>query len=117
MNIKFLVSSLITVVFMSGCTQTAFPTDGTSDSWQTFGYEQSKKGYMKKTPEELSVNDAALETAYSKGYEKGRIEYCAQDAYKLGIMGKSYLGICDDLDWRFRMKYNDGRSNQSLGRL
>ncbi len=43
MNIKFLVSSLITVVFMSGCTQTAFPTDGTSDSWQTFGYEQFKK--------------------------------------------------------------------------
>lgn len=117
MNIKVGISSVISLLFLSACAQTAFPTDGNSGSWQTFGYEQSMKGYMKKSASELGVEEKSLQNAYSEGYEKGRIEYCTQDAYKLGIMGKSYLGICDDLDWRFRMRYNDGRSNQSLGRL
>ncbi|WP_234495313.1 DUF2799 domain-containing protein [Vibrio maritimus] len=111
------IAGILIFLLIAGCTSTNFPTDGSVDSWNQFGYVEAKKGYSKKDQDYLQLSEQTLFDAYSKGYEKGRAEFCEQDAYKLGIMGKPYTGICDELDWRFRMRYNDGRSNQSLGRL
>ncbi len=111
------LGAILLTMILAGCAATNLPTDGSTESWSQFGYEEGQKGFIKKDQEWLELKEESLFAAYSDGYEKGREEYCSQDAYKLGIMGKPYAGVCDELDWRFRMRYNDGRSNQSLGRL
>ena len=117
---KYIKTVLLPFFFFSvllGCAQTKGPEDGTAESWQAFGLAEATKGYMKKSPDDFESISSDLYKAYTVGYEEGRQEYCQQDAYKLGIMGKPYTGICDDLDWKFRMRFNDGRVNQSMGRL
>lgn len=51
--------------------------------------------------------------AYQKGYQEGKQEYCEQSAYMLGVVGRPYFGICDDVDPFFQHDYDAGRMSSA----
>lgn len=108
---------LWTVFFLAGCTTLPYPEGNDASAWNDYGYQDAIKGYHKKSESKISQERAGVFEFYSEGYEKGRKEFCSQDAYKLGISGQPYTGLCDELDWRFRLDFNDGRANRSIGRI
>ncbi|WP_241033852.1 DUF2799 domain-containing protein [Vibrio maerlii] len=113
----------VTFIFMLvGCSQPE-PLANNSETWRQFGVDQAQKGWLKKSETKMAKYSSSeavnqeLFMAYSEGYEEGRAAYCQQDAYLLGITGRTYLGICDELDWRFRQDYDTGRASKPSGRM
>jgi len=51
--------------------------------------------------------------AYQNGYQEGKQEYCEQSAYMLGVVGRPYFGICDDVDPFFQHDYDAGRMSSA----
>ncbi|MBO0216953.1 DUF2799 domain-containing protein, partial [Vibrio sp. Vb2880] len=43
----------------------------------------------------------------------GKQEYCEQSAYMLGVIGRPYFGICDDVDPFFQHDYDAGRMSSA----
>ena len=112
---------LLVSLLLIGCVQTSLPIASTVDAWQAFGTERALNGNIKLSEASLvkMMNDSGLEAslyaAYSQGYEAGRAEYCAQNAYILGVKGQQYLGICDQINIWFRDDYNAGRHSMAGG--
>ncbi|EKM22141.1 hypothetical protein VCHENC03_3280 [Vibrio sp. HENC-03] len=77
--------------------------------WKQYGMQRAEAGDTKLSMQEFNKDDE-LYMAYSNGYESGRANYCAQDAFTLGESRRYYRGICDDLDDRFRREYELGRT-------
>ncbi|MGF1747545.1 DUF2799 domain-containing protein [Vibrio cionasavignyae] len=111
------VAILGVVTLFFGCSQTVYPLSNNAEEWVSFGYEQAKKGNLKQAKSDLKEYGEPQYIHYSEGYEQGRNEYCQQDAFRLGRSRQPYKGICDELDWRFRLDFNDGRANRSFGQF
>ncbi|WGW00651.1 DUF2799 domain-containing protein [Vibrio sp. YMD68] len=111
---------LLVVLFMVGCAQVQTPDSYAVNDWAEFGKQRAIDGQLydsqsrlNKLDEKGVLNDN-LYMAYDKGYQEGKAEYCAQDARMLGVSGKPYRGICDDVNVFFRADYDSGRESGSL---
>ncbi len=95
------------IVVLSGCSaQHGMPM--ANQSWHDFGYDQAMNGQAKQMMSSAGASDSNY-AQYSEGYEMGRSEFCKQDAFRAGFLGKSYQGICDNIDTSFHAKYQEGR--------
>ncbi|MGR4989650.1 DUF2799 domain-containing protein [Vibrio rotiferianus] len=107
------VSALL-LIFLVGCSNTMLPTATSDDvDWEKYGMMAAESGEVKLSENEFAaqgIDDGATYMAYSSGYEAGRGQYCAQDAFSLGESRRYYRGICDDLNDRFRREYELGRT-------
>ncbi|TXY29864.1 DUF2799 domain-containing protein [Vibrio mimicus] len=110
-----MMKKLLWVVLLSGCATVEVPPTGSPAAWEAFGQQQGEQGKIKLTQaqmlkqDEQQLMDEQLYQAYSQGYEQGRQQYCQQSAYLLGVSGKYYLGVCDDINIWFRQDYASGR--------
>lgn len=90
---------------MMGCASETVDLS-TVTNWQKFGFEQAIKGEKMLAESAISAEDMVL---YKQGYAVGKSAYCDQDAYKLGMRGRNYNGICDDVSDDFKTQYELGR--------
>ncbi|MCX2788426.1 DUF2799 domain-containing protein [Vibrio sp. Sgm 5] len=97
------------LLLLVGCSSTIPPSSNDSMEWKQYGMQQAEAGDTKLSMQEFNNGDE-LYVAYSNGYEAGRSNYCAQDAFSLGESRRYYRGICDDVDDRFRREYELGRT-------
>ncbi|MGF1871203.1 DUF2799 domain-containing protein [Photobacterium indicum] len=107
------------LALLVGCANQNVPPLGTASDWQDYGSERANSGNTKQSETQLKALDSLSTlnkdtlSAYDKGYEQGRAEYCRQSAYILGMKGIMYNGICDQLDWTFREDYVSGRKSSA----
>ncbi len=92
----------IAVAVLAGCSAQPDTTSFTSTDWQAYGYEEGLAG------REQLVSVSGDSSAYIQGYEQGRQEYCAQDAFELGKLQRPYHGVCDTVNPDFRAAYVEG---------
>ncbi|UPQ88273.1 DUF2799 domain-containing protein [Vibrio sinaloensis] len=115
MKVKLILLSILLV----GCSSQPIPLSSSTQDWRDFGQQQAQMGWLKQSQSALakqrsdSVLDSELYLAYDSGYEVGRNNYCQQDARMLGVVGKPYLGICDQLDPFFYQDYMSGRTSSA----
>lgn len=102
-------------IFLTACVTQPIPQSSLSEEWKRYGEHQALRGLVMQSEHHLNRSGARelmseeLYSAYQAGYNKGKTEYCQQDARSLGRMLKPYYGICDDVDPFFRKDYNSGR--------
>ncbi|MDF2153207.1 DUF2799 domain-containing protein [Vibrio sp. CAU 1672] len=101
--------SPVLMLVLAGCASSQAPSSNDSMEWQQYGIQRAEAGYTKLAEHEFHKDDE-LYAAYSKGYEAGRKNYCAQDAFSLGESTRYYRGICDDVDDRFHREYELGKT-------
>ncbi|MGR5058166.1 DUF2799 domain-containing protein [Vibrio rotiferianus] len=101
--------SPIILLMLVGCSNSTPPSGTDSMQWNQYGMQRAEAGDTKLSMQELNKDDE-LYMAYSNGYETGRANYCAQDAFSLGESRRYYRGICDEIDGRFRREYELGRT-------
>ncbi|MGF1697391.1 DUF2799 domain-containing protein [Vibrio lamellibrachiae] len=108
---------LLVVLFTVGCAQLMTPESIAEADWAEFGKQRGLDGQLFHSQERLAKHDSQdiltdeLYMAYSTGYDEGKVEYCSQSAHMLGVMGKPYRGVCDDIKTFFRQDYNSGRES------
>ncbi|WP_047046917.1 DUF2799 domain-containing protein [Vibrio mexicanus] len=102
---KAKLSLLIAGFVLAGCSTTGTSMD-TVDNWQKYGFDQAVAGKVMIEQNEFTAEDYAL---YEEGYVVGQKVYCSQDPYKVGMVGKIYNGICDELSDDFQTQYELGR--------
>ncbi|SDH31595.1 Protein of unknown function [Vibrio xiamenensis] len=95
------------VLVLAGCSAQQHSMPMANQNWQDFGYEQAMDGQAKQMMSSLSISDQ-MYAQYSDGYEMGRTKFCGQDAFRVGFLGKSYQGICDNIDASFHDEYQEG---------
>ncbi|MGL0815768.1 DUF2799 domain-containing protein [Vibrio vulnificus] len=109
------------LLLLTGCVQTPLPQSEQALDWHTFGVESALEGKMALSearllklaePRNLSAN---LLASYQAGYQEGKQQYCQQNAYMLGVIGKPYYGICDDVDPFFKQDYLSGKMSTAGG--
>lgn len=107
----------LTLMLLVGCAQVPLPLSEQAADWHRFGEETALEGKIAFSetrlltlaqPRELS---ASLLMSYQAGYQEGKQRYCQQNPYMLGVIGKPYYGICDDLDPFFKQDYVSGRTS------
>ncbi|MDN2482172.1 DUF2799 domain-containing protein [Vibrio agarivorans] len=109
------------LLLLSACSTVMTPDSVQKSDWQAFGLEQGEKGLIKLSQNKLQDKDTTgqfnsdLYLAYSDGYEVGRGEYCQQSAYMLGVTGRPYYGVCDNINIWFRQDYQSGRLSTAGG--
>ena len=101
--------SPIILLLLVGCSNSTPPSGTDSMQWNQYGMQRAEAGDTKLSMQELNKDDE-LYMAYSNGYETGRDNYCAQEAFSLGESRRYYRGICDEIDDRFRREYELGRT-------
>ncbi|PQJ89031.1 DUF2799 domain-containing protein [Aliivibrio sifiae] len=117
---KILIVS-IAALLLAACSSTPPPTSMLDSDWQQFGYDRAIKGLIVQSDSKLNnlLTGSELKEnnyqAYLMGYKNGQTEYCEQSAYILGVVGKPYNGICDQIDWTFSQDYNSGRHSTAGG--
>lgn len=105
------------LLLLAGCASQPTPVSSVESDWYDFGQSRGEKGYFQQSEKQLAKLDQDnylnqdLYSAYVAGYEDGRRSYCGQNAYMLGVTGKPYLGVCDQLDPFFRQDYMSGRNS------
>lgn len=105
------------LMLLVGCASQPTPLSSAQGDWFDYGQARAEKGYLQQSEKQLAKLDQGnylnqeLYTAYTMGYENGRESYCGQNAYMLGVTGKPYLGICDQLDPFFNQDYISGRNS------
>lgn len=110
-----LVIPAVVVLMLSACVQTRLPSSMDAADWRAFGKQSALDGLRALSEEriaELGNSNKAppeLIMAYQAGYQEGKQEYCEQSAYMLGVIGRPYFGICDDVDPFFQRDYDAGR--------
>jgi len=111
MKIQFVLATLL----LAGCATQPPPLSNTEGDWSDYGKQRAEQGFLKQSEAKLAKMDQGgvfsqeLYLAYVNGYEQGRLEYCSQSAYMLGVRGKPYMGICDRIDPFFQQDYMSGR--------
>ncbi|MFA0086934.1 DUF2799 domain-containing protein [Vibrio sp. 10N.261.51.F12] len=102
---------------MAGCVQLQPPIATESQAWQDFGQAWALKGYVIKSDNELKEDSPPLTSAqykaYQVGYQAGKDEYCQQDPFVMGLNGRIYYGICNDVNRRFSEEYNRGKQSRA----
>ncbi|MEH0743074.1 DUF2799 domain-containing protein [Vibrio cholerae] len=104
-------------LLITGCTTVTTPTSNVDQDWYQFGVDRGENGLLNLSQSKLAKADEAgylnddRYAAYLAGYEQGRGQYCQQNAYMLGVMGKPYYGVCDRLDPFFQQDYVSGRTS------
>ncbi|OHY90118.1 hypothetical protein BI375_07675 [Vibrio rotiferianus] len=101
--------SPIILLLLVGCSNSTPPSGTDNMQWNQYGMQRAEAGDTKLSMQELNKDDE-LYMAYSNGYETGRANYCAQDAFSLGESRRYYRGICDEIDDRFRREYELGKT-------
>ncbi len=110
------------IFLLAGCSALPIPQSGSVTDWKAYGEQRGQKGLLKQTESRLAKQDKtgtfnrALYAAYLEGYQQGRLIYCEQNPYMLGVVGKPYYGVCDDLNPFYYQDYMSGRS-ATAGRL
>ena len=111
MKLQFVLVALM----LAGCVTQPPPLSNIEGDWSDYGKQRAEQGFLKQSEAKLAELDQGgvfsqeLYLAYSNGYEQGRVEYCNQSAYMLGVKGKPYLGICQRIDPFFQQDYMSGR--------
>ena len=111
MKLQFVLVALM----LAGCVTQPPPLSNIEGDWSDYGKQRAEQGFLKQSEAKLAELDQGgvfsqeLYRAYSNGYEQGRVEYCNQSAYMLGVKGKPYLGICQRIDPFFQQDYMSGR--------
>ncbi|MCF7509243.1 MULTISPECIES: DUF2799 domain-containing protein [Vibrio] len=106
-------------LLLAACAQTTLPTSNNVTDWQVFGKQSALDGLRELSEERIAklddVNHVTPELimAYQAGYQQGKQEYCEQSAYMLGVIGRPYFGICDDVDPFFQHDYDAGRMSSA----
>ncbi|ANP63557.1 MULTISPECIES: DUF2799 domain-containing protein [Vibrio] len=109
----------VMALLLAACAQTTLPTSNNVTDWQVFGKQSALDGLRELSEERIAklddVNHATAELimAYQAGYQQGKQEYCEQSAYMLGVIGRPYFGICDDVDPFFQHDYDAGRMSSA----
>ncbi|MGF1779637.1 DUF2799 domain-containing protein [Vibrio nomapromontoriensis] len=110
-------SVLILGLLMVGCVQLQPPTGDDNQAWQEFGQAWAMKGYVIKDRSELEQDTPSLSLAqykqYQMGYALGKETYCQQDPFVLGLNGKIYYGICQDISRTFLEEYWRGKQSRA----
>ncbi|HAS6349287.1 DUF2799 domain-containing protein [Vibrio sp. IRLE0018] len=115
------IFSTAILILLVGCVQTPLPQSEQVSDWHRFGEETALDGKLALSearllklaqPRELSTS---LLTSYQMGYQEGKQQYCQQNAYLLGVIGKPYYGICDDVDPFFKQDYVSGQMSTAGG--
>ena len=105
---------------LAGCATMSEDECRTVD-WRTIGYEDGSAGYPgdriaqhRKACAEYGVSPDL--SAYQSGRQDGLREYCQPaNAYRIGVRGGSYGGICPaDMDAAFNDAYQAGRQLYTL---
>ncbi|MCK6263090.1 DUF2799 domain-containing protein [Vibrio sp. ZSDE26] len=110
---------LLITLFVVGCAQLSTPESMAEADWSEFGKQRGVEGQLFHSQERLAKYDTQgvltdeLYMAYENGYGEGKAEYCSQSAHMLGVMGKPYRGVCDDINIWFRQDYDSGRQSGS----
>ncbi|MCZ4295678.1 DUF2799 domain-containing protein [Vibrio sinaloensis] len=105
------------LLLLAGCASQPTPLSSVESDWFNYGLSRGDKGYIQQSEKQLAKLDSgsffnqALYDAYTKGYEQGRLNYCGQNAYMLGVRGRPYQGVCDQLDPFFSQDYMSGRNS------
>ncbi|WP_047047366.1 DUF2799 domain-containing protein [Vibrio mexicanus] len=113
---------VVSSILLMACAATPGPESSSAQAWKDFGQQQALKGSILQSENRLMKSDTKgelnneLYKAYQEGYRVGKEEYCNQNAYKMGVMGEPYLGICYDIKPFFQQDYDNGR-NSGTGRL
>ncbi|TOF82897.1 hypothetical protein CGJ12_03995 [Vibrio parahaemolyticus] len=103
------------MMLLSACAQTTLPASTSVTDWQAFGKQSALDGLRELSKERIAKLDGTnhatpeLIMAYQNGYQ----EYCEQSAYMLGVVGRPYFGICDDVDPFFQHDYDAGRMSSA----
>ncbi|MEZ8825517.1 DUF2799 domain-containing protein [Vibrio amylolyticus] len=111
---------LLIALFAVGCAQVSTPTSMAANDWAEYGKQRGLEGHWQDSQDRLTKQDLngvlsdELYMAYEQGYGDGKTEYCSQDARMLGVAGKPYRGICDDVDVWFRQDYNAGLESGNI---
>lgn len=111
------VQFVLVVLLLAGCATQLPPLSNVESDWSEYGKQRAEQGFLKQSEVKLAKLDQGgvfnqeLYLAYSDGYEQGRLEYCSQSAYMLGVVGKPYAGICDRIDPFFKQDYISGRNS------
>ncbi|PFG45362.1 uncharacterized protein DUF2799 [Vibrio sp. ES.051] len=111
-------------LLLVACAQTTLPTSSSVVDWQAFGKQSALDGLRALSGERIAALDGnanhatpELIMAYQTGYQQGKQEYCEQSAYMLGVIGRPYFGICDDVDPFFQHDYDAGRMSSAGGAI
>lgn len=113
----FVIGSM--ALILAACAQTTLPTSSNVTDWQAFGKQSALDGLRVLSEDRIAALDGSnhatpeLIMAYQTGYQQGKQEYCEQSAYMLGVIGRPYFGICDDLDPFFQHDYDAGRMSSA----
>ena len=102
-------------LFIVGCVSPPLPELYSVETWQNYGQDRAEQGQTFQSQDKLvSLSEPKPFTdemfqAYQVGYQEGKQNYCSQNAYVLGLIGKPYHGICDDINPFFQNDYANGR--------
>ncbi|EHW0641335.1 DUF2799 domain-containing protein [Vibrio parahaemolyticus] len=113
----FIIGAMM--MLLSACAQTTLPASTSVTDWQAFGKQSALDGLRELSQERIAKLDGTnhatpeLIMAYQNGYQEGKQEYCEQSAYMLGVVGRPYFGICDDVDPFFQHDYDAGRMSSA----
>ncbi|MCL9777080.1 DUF2799 domain-containing protein [Vibrio methylphosphonaticus] len=104
-------------LLMAGCVQLQPPTSDDNQAWNEFGQAWAMKGYVVKSRSELEQDAPSLSSEqykqYQTGYSLGKDEYCQQDPFVLGLNGRIYYGICQDVSRTFLDEYWRGKQSRA----
>lgn len=110
------------ILLLVGCSAFPPPQSDSISDWKEYGEQRGEQGLLRQSESRLEKQDqtgsfsSEQYAAYQEGYQAGRLVYCKQNPYLLGVMGKPYNGVCDDLNPFYYQDYMSGR-NSRAGRL
>lgn len=91
-------------LLVQGCS--SLPTNNNlakAEQWAELGLRDGRLGKVKKSPDELNALANKQQVSapdydiYQQQYQQGVASYCQQDAFQLGLEGKFYNDVCEDL--------------------
>lgn len=110
---------ILGLVLLVGCASQPTPLSSAQGEWFDYGEVRGGKGYHPQSKRQLAKLDQhrylnqELYAAYTMGYEQGRQSYCEQNAYMLGVKGRPYRGVCDQINPFFKQDYQSGRNSRA----
>lgn len=85
------IAGILIFLLIAGCTSTNFPTDGSIDSWNQFGYVEAKKDTQKRIRTTYSFLSKHFLTLTLKAMKKGELSSVSKMPTNLGLWANLIL--------------------------